>query len=62
MSRGGKRKNAGRKKEFDGVYPLKYTNPARRAWEGAAAGADLSVWMRSTLNYAAGHKPPPDKH
>lgn len=54
--RGGAREGAGRKKEFDGTYPLKYKDADRKRWERKAAQAekDLSEWIRDTLNAAAG--------
>lgn len=53
--RGGAREGAGRKKEFDGIYPLKYREADRKRWERKAAQAekDLSEWIRNTLNAAA---------
>jgi len=55
MPRGGPRKGAGRKKEFDGAYLLKYRKDQRRRWERKATGEekDLSQWMRDTLDKAA---------
>jgi hypothetical protein len=54
MPRGGKRLNAGRKKEFDAVYPLKYKQEDRDKWERMAKDVDLelSEWIRHTLNSA----------
>lgn len=55
MPRGGKRLNAGRKKEFDAVYPLKYKQEDRDKWERMAKHVDLelSEWIRLTLNQSA---------
>lgn len=53
--RGGARDNAGRKREFDAVYQLKYRDEDRKRWERMARQVDLelSEWIRQTLNNAA---------
>lgn len=57
MPKGGRRKNAGRKLEFDGVYQLRYKKEERTAWERAAENREkvLADWIRDTLNQAADH-------
>lgn len=57
MPKGGRRKGAGRKQEFDGVYQLRYKDDERKAWERAAENREilLAVWIRDTLNQAAKH-------